>query len=280
MMHATRLGKLTYHSGHPSTTLAILNQNQIAYLDATGSGCETISHIYENGRVTVMLCSFGASPRILRLFCRGRVIEKGDRQFKMWVERMIDSGMEMDKELLRGKESDDASHDSGDEESRPLTMDMKGIRAVIVLDVFKVQTSCGFGVPVFPHSKESSEANTVEATSFTDLPTNNDGMNEQKGASAWKPWDDRPTMPSWAGKMAAKDGALEKYRENNNWRSLDGCPGLKAARRDRRQWLVVEQTKARALRMVRQWDAFLLGVLLVMMVFGVAVHFDIMKLNV
>lgn len=94
--------------GLPSHSLAIINQNQVAYLDATGSGCETISHIYENGRVTLMACSFGTSPRIMRLFCTGRVVERNSRQFDEWVAK------------------------TGIKEG------IKACRAVIVLDVFKV----------------------------------------------------------------------------------------------------------------------------------------------
>ncbi|OBT72583.1 hypothetical protein VF21_08163, partial [Pseudogymnoascus sp. 05NY08] len=102
--------------GLPSSTLSILSPNQVAYVDATGSGNETISHIYENGRVTLMFCSFDAAPRIMRFFCTGRVIEWDDREFDSWLAKMGN------KKIL-------------------------GARAVIVLDVFKVQTSCGFGVP-------------------------------------------------------------------------------------------------------------------------------------
>lgn len=94
--------------GLPSSTLTILNPNQCAYLDATGSGCETISHIYENGRVTLMFCSFGESPRICRFFCKGRVVEWDDPKFEEWVGKV-------------GKASG-----------------VKGVRAVIVLDVWKV----------------------------------------------------------------------------------------------------------------------------------------------
>jgi hypothetical protein len=61
--------------GLPSTTFSILGPNKAAYIDATGSGAETIAHLYENGRCTVMFCSFEKVPRILRLFCRGRVTE-------------------------------------------------------------------------------------------------------------------------------------------------------------------------------------------------------------
>jgi hypothetical protein len=93
--------------GLPSSSLAILSPNQVAYVDATGSGNETISHIYENGRVTLMFCSFDAAPRILRFFCTGRVIEWDDKDFDSWLEKMGN------KKIL-------------------------GARAVIVLDVFKV----------------------------------------------------------------------------------------------------------------------------------------------
>lgn len=61
--------------GMPSATMKILSPNSLAYIDATGSGSETIAHIYENGRVTIMFCSFGATPRIMRFFCTGRVVE-------------------------------------------------------------------------------------------------------------------------------------------------------------------------------------------------------------
>lgn len=54
--------------GLPSSSLSILNPNQCAYVDATGSGIETVSHLQENGRCTVMFCSFETSPRIMRFF--------------------------------------------------------------------------------------------------------------------------------------------------------------------------------------------------------------------
>lgn len=45
--------------------------------------------MYENGRVTVMFCSFDANPRILRLFCWGEVVEWDDEPaFGAMVARM------------------------------------------------------------------------------------------------------------------------------------------------------------------------------------------------
>jgi hypothetical protein len=93
--------------GLPSSTMAILSPNSVAYLDCAGSGAETIAHVYENGRLTIMFCSFGASPRIMRFFCKGRVVEWDLPEFEVLLEKM-------------GKKRIDAA------------------RAIIVLDVFKV----------------------------------------------------------------------------------------------------------------------------------------------
>jgi hypothetical protein len=93
--------------GLPSTTFSILGPNKAAYIDATGSGAETIAHLYENGRCTVMFCSFEKVPRILRLFCRGKVVEFWEDGFGEVTRSM---GMEV-----------------------PV-----GARAVIELEIFKV----------------------------------------------------------------------------------------------------------------------------------------------
>ena len=74
--------------GLASSTFTIFDKNHAGYIDATGSGIETISHIYENGRVTIMFCSFDATPRILRLFCRGRVVEADNPDFATTISRM------------------------------------------------------------------------------------------------------------------------------------------------------------------------------------------------
>ena len=95
--------------GLPATSFSILSPNLVGYVDATGSGIETVSHIQENNRCTIMLCSFDSSPRIMRLFCKGRVIPWDHAEFDSWRKRMGDKQFE-------------------------------GMRAVILLDVWKVQT--------------------------------------------------------------------------------------------------------------------------------------------
>jgi len=93
--------------GLPSSTFTIFSPNSCAYVDATGSGSETISHIYENGRVTIMFCSFGTMPRIMRFYCTGRVVEWDQPEFEVLLGKM-------------GKTK------------------IEGARAIICLDVWKV----------------------------------------------------------------------------------------------------------------------------------------------
>jgi hypothetical protein len=51
-------------------TFAVLGPRTVAYLDLTGSGAETIAHLRQNGRITLMFCSFGPAPKIVRIYGR------------------------------------------------------------------------------------------------------------------------------------------------------------------------------------------------------------------
>lgn len=248
--------------GYLQSTFAILSPNQVAYLDATGSGAETISHIYENGRVTVMFNSFGASPRIMRLFCTGRVIERADKTFEQWCRKMINAGMQLDETAL------DTSMSEDDTGPRSQKMGLSGVRAVIVLDVWKVQTSCGFGVPVFPPSgKEGKVEESMLTTTF---------RNDATG----RPWNERPTMAMWAGKMAAKAGALADWQVEYNAYSLDGCPGLKSARSNRALWLELGGAQAKLKKFaVEQWYGLVSAVILGSCLFIVALYVGLIQVN-
>src|SRR5687768_1195127 len=65
----------------------VLSPTEVAYLDLTGSGAETIAHTRENGRLTVMFCSFAAKPTILRLYGRGGAVLPGDERWEDLVGR-------------------------------------------------------------------------------------------------------------------------------------------------------------------------------------------------
>ncbi|TVY94174.1 Pyridoxamine 5'-phosphate oxidase family protein [Lachnellula willkommii] len=191
--------------GLPSSTFTIFSPTSCAYIDATGSGAETISHIYENGRVTIMFCSFGASPRIMRFFCTGRVVEWDQSEFESLMGRM-------------GKKRVD------------------GARAVIVLTVWKVQTSCGYGVPRIREGE----------------------MDVEKGKEE-DAFQDRDTLGHWAGKKVERN-EMGEYQMKNNARSLDGLRGLRTARRDAGERFWVEDARAKVGLIVSQKEALVSGV--------------------
>src|SRR4051795_6759644 len=62
-------------------TFRILGPNSVAYLDLTGSGIETVAHLRQNGRVTILFCAFEGRPLVVRLYGRGRVVEPGDPEW-------------------------------------------------------------------------------------------------------------------------------------------------------------------------------------------------------
>ena len=131
----------------------VLGANKVCYMDITGSGNETSAHLLENGRITIMFCAFDGPPNILRLYGTGYTVLP--------------------------------SHAEWGELSR-LFGELPGIRQIIVADVEKVQTSCGYSVPLYDYAGERDHA--------------------------WK----------WVEKKGA-DGLVE-YRAEKNLASIDGLP--------------------------------------------------------
>ncbi|KAH6614913.1 hypothetical protein C7974DRAFT_402897 [Boeremia exigua] len=215
--------------GQPSQTFSILGPTTVAYLDATGHGCETIAHVNENGRVTLLFSSSGLEAKTLRLFCVGRVVEKWDHHFNQ----------------LRAK----MASENGD------TVDITGARAIIVLQIKKVQTSCGFGT--LPGVADG------DATAFADHEDDKDG---------------RETLEAWAAKKIERREMMD-FQKLNNSRSMDGLPGLKSARSALDENIAVEDTKAWLRKVSRQWDAVLLGIglgFIIMIILGLIdfIHID------
>ena len=95
-------------------TFRVLGPRRVAWLDLTGSGVETISHLRADGRITLMFCAFEGLPKILRLYGQGEVLEPGD---------------------------------PGYDELRSRFPDLPGERAIIDVSVGRIADSCGFGVP-------------------------------------------------------------------------------------------------------------------------------------
>ncbi|BFT68922.1 pyridoxamine 5'-phosphate oxidase family protein [Paenibacillus sp. P36] len=106
--------------------LRIINANEVAYLDLTGSGNETSAHLEENGRITVMFTAFEGPPMILRLYGQGRVILPDTQEWEALA---------------------------------PMFTMLPGARQIIAVKVHEVKTSCGFSVPFYNYE---GERNTLQ----------------------------------------------------------------------------------------------------------------------
>lgn len=140
-------------------SFAVLDPTTVAYLDVTGSGVETIAHLRQNGRMTVMFCTFEGAPLIVRLYGRGEAVLPLDNRF-------------------------------ADLRSR-FPADVPGVRSVIRVDVDRVATSCGYGVPLMDYRA------------------------------------DRTTLGDWARRKGPE--GIEAYWVDMNAASIDGLPGLTTA---------------------------------------------------
>jgi hypothetical protein len=113
-------------SGHVNVSpkggqyFGIVDSKTFWYLDLTGSGVETLSHLHEpgNGRITVMFNAFEGPPRIVRLWGHGEVLEYGTPGYTSFVKE------------------------------NPVKT-IPGTRAVIVVHIHQVGSSCGFSMPLF-----------------------------------------------------------------------------------------------------------------------------------
>ena len=136
-------------------TFRILGPRTVAYLDLVGSGAETIAHLRQNGRIVVMFCGFDQPRRILRIWGEGRALYPGMAEHSQLAEHF---------------------------------RDIPGSRSIIRVDIGKVGTSCGGGVPL------------MEVVSQRDF------------------------LPTWAEKKGPE--AMWEYQKTRNAVSLDGLPAM------------------------------------------------------
>ncbi|MCX4861758.1 pyridoxamine 5'-phosphate oxidase family protein [Streptomyces canus] len=99
-------------------SFAILDELTVAYLDFAGSNAETVAHLRENGRITLMWCAFQGPPNIVRVHGRGEPVFRDDPRFKDLLSHFPDS--------------DPTAH---------------GLRAIVVVTAEVVRDSCGYAVP-------------------------------------------------------------------------------------------------------------------------------------
>jgi len=94
----------------------VLDATTVVWLNLTGSGNETAAHVLENGRMTIMFCSFDKQPLIMRLYGPATAIHPRDER---WGELSA------------------------------LFPEYTGARQIFLLDLELVQTSCGYAVPYY-----------------------------------------------------------------------------------------------------------------------------------
>ncbi len=104
----------------------VLGPNKIIWLNVTGSGNETATHIRESNRMTIMFCAFEGKPMILRLYGQATAYHVADQKFKEHVSQFP-----------------------------PIA----GSRQIFEMDVDLVQTSCGMAVPYMDFKEERTQLN-------------------------------------------------------------------------------------------------------------------------
>lgn len=137
----------------------VLSASTAGYLDMTGSSSEASAAMLVDNRLAFMFCSFGPQPLILRLYGSGRSMR-----------------------LTRGEGQALAPAFAGSDNDQ-----LPGARQLIMMDIDSVQTSWGFGVPVF--------GNGIE----------------------------RPQLKKWAN-AKIRMGDLEGYCQVRNATSIGGFP--------------------------------------------------------
>ncbi|MFJ9563079.1 pyridoxamine 5'-phosphate oxidase family protein [Streptomyces fuscichromogenes] len=106
-------------------SFVVLDELTLAYLDFAGSNAETIAHLRENGRITLMWCAFQGPPNIVRVHGHGEAVFRDDPGFGELLTRFPDI--------------DPSRH---------------GLRAIIVVHAELVRDSCGYAVPYMAYEAD------------------------------------------------------------------------------------------------------------------------------
>ncbi|HEY2285809.1 MAG TPA: pyridoxamine 5'-phosphate oxidase family protein [Streptosporangiaceae bacterium] len=106
-----------------SGSLTVLDPQTVAYLDFGGSHAETLAHLRENGRITLMWCAFTGPPSIVRIHGHGEPVFRDDPRWHQLIGRFADA-------------------------------DGSGVRAVVQVTAELISDTCGFAVPLMDYQGE------------------------------------------------------------------------------------------------------------------------------
>jgi len=99
-------------------SLRILAPNRVAWLNLTGSGNETAAHLLTVNRMTIMFCAFEGRSKILRLYGQANTLHRGDNDWESMAKHFPQ---------------------------------YSAARQIFDMKIESLQTSCGFGVPLFEY---------------------------------------------------------------------------------------------------------------------------------
>lgn len=128
---APKSGRINLSPKGQTGSFAVLNPTQVAMLNLTGSGNETAAHLLDDDRITLMFCSFGRKPMILRLYGTGRSVYPRDPEWQELTTKFAD---------------------------------LPAKRQIVVVDIHSVMTSCGYAVPQMDLVEERQVLNNWAAT--------------------------------------------------------------------------------------------------------------------
>ncbi|MFD5133228.1 pyridoxamine 5'-phosphate oxidase family protein [Streptomyces olindensis] len=106
-------------------SFTVLDEHRVAYLDFAGSNAETIAHLRENERITLMWCAFQGPPNIVRVHGKGEPVFRDDLRFGELLAHFPDI--------------DPTQH---------------GLRAIIVVTAELVRDTCGYAVPFMAYEQD------------------------------------------------------------------------------------------------------------------------------
>ncbi|WP_329122704.1 pyridoxamine 5'-phosphate oxidase family protein [Streptomyces sp. NBC_01353] len=106
-------------------SFAVIDELTVAYLDFAGSTAETVAHLRENGRITLMWCAFQGPPNIVRVHGRGEPVFRDDPRWEGLL-----------------------AHFPG------IDVTLHGLRAIVVVTAELVRDSCGYGVPFMAYDED------------------------------------------------------------------------------------------------------------------------------
>jgi Pyridoxamine 5'-phosphate oxidase len=105
-------------------TLIVIDKLTVAYADYTGSGAETAAHILQNRRMTLMFCNIEKGlPNILRLFGHAELLLPENAPLSL---------------LQKFPKSVTESF---------------GFRAIYIMHIRRISSSCGYSLPIMEFSK-------------------------------------------------------------------------------------------------------------------------------